>query len=1385
MSDNENEDSPPHVPATGPSTPGTAATALYSYVPSNFPVPAPMTCKGNLVANWEFFRQQWEDYEIATGLDKQSSKVRLASLRSVMGKECLQTFLNLNIPAENRNNVQACMTALENYFKPQRNVVYERYVFNSCEQNQGESVDSYVTRLRKLASSCEFGTLTDELIRDRLVLGVIDRGTKGKLLREKSLTLDKAIDIARSNEITSKQLESMKSDTTGPLKEDVNLVAKGKIKDPKKQPSSKPKQGKNRFSSRKKTIVQKKCKNCGTQHKRNECPAYNQKCAYCHKWHHFASVCMAKKKDEVNLLQESHECSDSEESVLKVEDISSVESCGNRWFATLSFYSKHNKIETKLKCQLDTGATCNVLSYRDLSIIKQDGNPHMDGSKTKLKLFDGSLMKSLGEVKLQVIHGGKTHVLKFQVVSGTNKPLLSAETCQKLELLKLGSQAEVLVLDVKQTPLTVQSILKDYEDVFKGLGHIGISSFVVDPAAVPVQHTSRRIPIALKKEVKAKLADLERKGIIMKETAPTEWISNMVVVAKPGKIRICLDPQELNKVIQRPKYQMPTLEELLPKLSKAKIFSTLDAKDGFYQISLDEASSKLTTFWTPFGRYRYLRMPFGVSLAPEEFERNLQEKLSDLEGVEVIRDDIIVMGFGETQEQAVRNHDENLVKLLERARKVNLRLNSRKMELKKSEVKFMGHIISKDGLKPDPDKVRAVEEMPQPTCKQEVLSLLGFVNYLSKFLPRLAEVAQPLRDLTTKNAKFTWAKQHNTAFQEVKKIVVNHPVLKYYDCNAEVTLQCDASEKGLGAALLQNGQPVAFASKTLTPTERRYAQIEKECLAIVFACQRFSQYLSRREKITVESDHKPLQSIFKKSVLAAPCRLQRMLLRLQRFNLDVKYKPGSQMYIADHLSRAYLASQGEEDKEFQVFALEVETLNPLDALTVSSERLAQLQKATEQDAELQSLKTTVLVGWPEQKNEVPIPVREYWNYREEISLHNGILFKGQRIIIPKAIRPEIISRSHTSHLGIESCLRKARDSVFWPRMSSDIKEAISQCSVCAEFQPRNTKEPMQTSKVPDRPWSRVAVDLFTLQSKEYVVLVDYYSDFIEVQEINDTTSPTIIQFLKEQFSRHGIPDVLVSDNGPQLTSHEFRRFAEEWEFKHVTSSPHHHMSNGKAEAAVKVTKNLFKKALRDGRDPWLALLEYRNTPVETIGSSPAQRLMSRRTKTLMPTASALLRPQVVEGVENKIELKRQKAKSYFDRTAHPLPPLEVGQDVRVAPLQKGKSWQTGTLVEQLSDRSYVVKTGGETVRRNRHFLKPKEKSTTNVSPKATTEVSTELSVTAAPTGKANNRNVPDPAPSTSTDPVPDISPHPVPATPIKRTRTRVVKPPERFKDFVS
>lgn len=447
-------------------------------------------------------------------------------------------------------------------------------------------------------------------------------------------------------------------------------------------------------------------------------------------------------------------------------------------------------------------------------------------------------------------------------------------------------------------------------------------------------------------------------------------------------------------------------------------------------------------------------------------------------------------------------------------------------------------------------------------------------------------------------------------------------MLKYYDMTEEVTIQCDASEKGLGTTLLQNGQPVAFASRTLSQVEQRYPQIEKECLAIVFACTKISQYITKRTAITVETDHKPLQSIFKKSLLTAPSRLQRMLLRLQHYNLNIKYKPGSQMYVADHLSRVYLRQTEDLPKdEFQVFALELEEINPLDTVKITSERLSQLQKGTEQDPVMQALKNTILIGWPDTKEQVPQIVRDYWNFRKELTLHYGVLFKNQRIIIPLSLRSEMLARLHSSHLGIEACLRKARDQIYWPNMTTHIKEVVAKCEDCAEYQTANPQQPMQTNKIPERPWSRVGSDLFSLHSKDYIVLVDYYSDFVEVDLLKNTNSSAVIKFLKAQFSDHGIPDVLVTDNGPHFISGEFSEFATQWKFQHVTSSPYHPKSNGNAESAVKIVKSRIKKAQRDNKDPWLSLLDYRNTPTTGMQTSPAQRLMSRRTKTLVPISS--------------------------------------------------------------------------------------------------------------------------------------------------------------------
>ena len=287
-------------------------------------------------------------------------------------------------------------------------------------------------------------------------------------------------------------------------------------------------------------------------------------------------------------------------------------------------------------------------------------------------------------------------------------------------------------------------------------------------------------------------------------------------------------------------------------------------------------------------------------------------------------------------------------------------------------------------------------------------------------------------------------------------------------------------------------------------------------------------------------------------------------------------------------------------------------------------------------------------------------------------------------------------------------MRRARESVYWPGMTAELKNYVSQCDVCRTYEISQQKEKLHSHDIPDKPWSKVAADLFEFNNRHYLVTVDYYSNFWEVDRMeSSTTSKVIISKLKQHFARHGIPNTVFSDNGPQFDSDEFRRFAREWEFDHVTSSPGHAQSNGMAESAVKAVKRLIKKAHEDGTDPWLALLDHRNTPTEGMRSSPVQRLMSRRTRTLLPTSGKLLKPQLAEGVqEEKTKIKMKQA-LYYNKNAKDLPALKKGDTVRLQPLKSTKEpWKKATIQEQVNVRSYNVLTeDGSILRRNRRHLK--------------------------------------------------------------------------------
>ena len=610
----------------------------------------------------------------------------------------------------------------------------------------------------------------------------------------------------------------------------------------------------------------------------------------------------------------------------------------------------------------------------------------------------------------------------------------------------------------------------------------------------------------------------------------------------------------------------------------------------------------------------------------------------------------------------------------------------------------MGHLITEEGLQSDPEKIKAIRALPAPKNLTELRRFLGMTNYLARYLPHVTEVIHPLQNLLKKDVSWTWSESQEKAFQDVKKMIEADVKLAFYDPEKELALENDASEYGLGAVLMQGGRPVAYASRSLTPAERNYAQIEKEMLAVKYGLEKFHHYTYGR-RVTVVTDHKPLDSIKKKPLSKAPRRLQNMLLNTQKYDYDLVFKPGSEIPAADAMSRApQPEATGEEERVYAVYAA-----------PFRPERLDEIRNATEKDHALEELKKTIVAGWPAEKNALRDDIKPYYNYRDELTVHDGIVVRGDRVVIPKTMRKEMLRKLHAGHSGINSCLRRARDLIYWPGMSSEIREYLAACDTCSSTPMKQGPEPVYAHEVPDRPWEKVSVDLFNIQGREYLVTVDYFSNFIEVDFLRETTSQAVVTKLKAQFARHGIPDIVVSDNGPQFSSQHFAEFGRMWNFDHQPSSPGNskgNARNGAAEAAVKTVKRMMNRSRARGEDPYMGLLSLRNTPQEGMDTSPAQRLMSRRTRTVVPTSSVLLQPKQNVMQKQQLEAKKLKANERYTGRRE-LRPLQVGEAVRMQPIDgRSTTWKKAVVKSSLKPRTYEVESeDGVVYRRTRQLLR--------------------------------------------------------------------------------
>ncbi|XP_062713487.1 uncharacterized protein K02A2.6-like [Aedes albopictus] len=1385
-----------------------AAPVAGSAAASSVPLPPPLELEGDMEQNFNFFEVNWKTYASAVGMDAwpaDQNKQKTSILLSVVGKDALKKYFNFELNQAQQNDPELALAAIKSKVVRERNKFVDWFDFFSLVQDSTESVDNYLCRVKSLAKLCKFGVLEGDMIRYKLATSIKWMKLRSKLITTQNLTEAHAMDLCRAEEITERHPV-----TVGQASAEVNMVKREKMK----------------------------CKFCGAKHdfSKGACPALGKRCNRCGGKNHFEKVCKADRKKKLKkklrvkqVREESSSESDSAESSDNDNDESScgesvsigkiIDKSGSGGHVTADLDLRIGGKWQPVKCELDTGANTSLVGKNWLENMIGKDKLELQPSAYHLQAFGGNSIPVIGQVKIPCRRKDRKYSLVFQVVDVTHGPLLSANVCRILGFVKFCNTVNFTAPKTEQELLNVyrikaQNIVKRHEEVFHGIGKFaGAVSLEVSADVTPSIQPPRRVPIAMREKLKEELKNLERDGLIVKENRHTEWVSNIVLVKrkeqKSESVRICLDPIPLNAALKRPHMQFTTIDEILPELGKAKVFSTADVRKGFWHVLLDEKSSRLTTFWTPFGRYRWIRLPFGIASAPDIFQMKLQEVIQGLSGVECVADDLLIYGSGDTLEEALENHNICLEKLLVRLKECNVKLNFSKLKLCETSVKFYGHVLTNKGLQPDESKVVSIKNFPRPTDRKQLQRFIGMVNYLSRFIPNLSANFTVLRRLISEKENWVWSEKEEEEFNCVKCLVADTNTLRYYNVNEPIVIECDASSYSfLGAAVFQSHGVIGYASRTLTPTEKNYAQIEKELLAILFACVRFDQLIVGNPKITVKTDHKPLVAVFRKPLLSAPRRLQHMLLNLQRYRLTIEFVTGKDNVVADAISRAPFDENLADDRFnkrniFRVFR-EIEEVNLSSFLKVKDEQLNEIIAATEADTSLQQVMQYIRDGWPASVDRVPDSARMFFKYRNELSTQDGIIYRNDRIVVPYTLRRKLTGKVHVSHNGMEATLKLARANLFWPGMSAQIKEAVAQCNVCAKFQASQTPAPMQSHPIPVYPFQLVSMDVFFAEYQgkrcKFLVTVDHFSDFFEVDLLKDLTPKATIAVCKSNFSRHGKPQQVISDNGTNFVNREWKQFAREWDFLHSTSAPHHQQANGKAEAAVKIAKRLLKKADEAGNDFWYALLHWRNVP-NKIGSSPAAWLFSRNTRCGIPMSTNHLMPKLVSGVPEAIEERRRKAKIQYDRKARNLPHLDTGSSVYVQlQPETSKTWTPARVSNKLNERSYIVDVDGMQYRRDLVHLKPRNEPQApevnpdqfiipNVDPVATEQLAVPIS-----DGSVSNRE--------ATNSVPDAV-HPEVASAAKPPETpkvtkpskdsvaddqsvrpkRNVKLPMRFKDY--
>ena len=882
--------------------------------------------------------------------------------------------------------------------------------------------------------------------------------------------------------------------------------------------------------------------------------------------------------------------------------------------------------------------------------------------------------------------------------------------------------AEEEVVNVKE------QLLREYSDVFTQEGKL--REMIGRPMKISLQDDAqpfsllapRQIPFAYRQLVKEELNKQVAAGVIQPVIEATDWVHPLVVVPKRnGEIRLCVDFQKLNKYVKRLYYPTRTPSDAVSNITPdSQFFTTLDAVKGYWQVPLDEKSQNLTTFITPYGRYKFLRAPMGLTSSQDEYCSRGDEAIQGIDRVEKVVDDILI------HSSSPQDNLNTVVTVLNRCRQHGITLNPEKFELLQTSVDYVGYRINSEGVKADPKKVEAIRKFPTPTDITELRSFMGLANQLGRFSNQLSKAAEPLRDLMKSRNAFLWTPNREAAFEETKNVLCSPPILAPFDPKLPTVLQTDAWRlKGLGFALLQkygdDWKLNQAGSRFITDTESRYAMVELELLGVVWAIRKCRTYLQGMPKFDVVVDHKPLESNLNDQTMEMidNPRIQRLKEKLCGYTFHTIWRKGKDHTIPDALSRAphcdptpedLISDDNEGSVRMHISAVLRE--GNVDGQPLIDPLIEAIRESTITDENMQSLIVAIQDGFSS-NIKLPASIKPFKKLSHQLTVEDGlVVMNGHRIVIPKSERRNVMARLHASHQGIERTKRRARQTVYWPGIGSDIQNTVESSSQCQEYRPSLQKEPLMCDPPPSRPFEDVSADLFYHAGKSYLVYVDRLSGWIKISEYrNDPSSQQVISTLRKFFVDAGVPVRIRTDGGPQFSSGKFRQFLKRWGVNHAISTPHYPQSNGHAEAAVKAMKSLVAKSTVSGNidsDEFCeGHLEWLNTPKQH-GLSPAEILYGSPIRSIVPATLKSLSKTWKEQLENLDEsTSKEREEKYYNQHAKPLKSLRIGDKVRIQDPATKKWDRCGDIVGIGKNRDYHVRLpSGRVLWRNRRFVKP-------------------------------------------------------------------------------